>query len=277
MTTLASDPRISVAPKEKLGSIQPTHDQVVVLYVLVVYTVVIFAIWNIPGARSLINPLKLLTIGFHEMCHIIMAIFTGGTILRVTIDPNLGGCTLVEGGYPPVILAAGYIGSTIFGGVLMLGGWDTLVAKIESFVVGIGLIVPLVLVRDKMTILLTFVYEGLLIGFWFIDHASALRWYVLFVGVMNVFYVIWDIADDRFFHKANDSDCAQFSILFPKISAHAWAAIWILFEIGAMIGFTLVGIACFKRTNDTMAREAAHWLPTREILEKVGNLTGLFS
>jgi hypothetical protein len=68
----------------------------------------------------------------------------------VTIDPNLGGCTLIEGGYPPAILAAGYIGSTVFGGVLMLGGWDTLVAKVESFVVGIGLIVPLVLVRDKM-------------------------------------------------------------------------------------------------------------------------------
>lgn len=70
--------------------------------------------------------------------------------MSVSIDPNTGGATRVEGGHPPTILAAGYIGSTIFGGVFTLGGWDTLVAKILSFVLGIGLISPLVLVRDKL-------------------------------------------------------------------------------------------------------------------------------
>lgn len=87
-----------------------------------------------------------------------------------------------------IILPAGYFGSTIFGGVFMLGGFDTLVAKILSFVLGLGLITPLVLVRDKLwvyafffnlfgqltnqrTILLTILYEGLLVGFWFIGHA----------------------------------------------------------------------------------------------------------
>ena len=78
------------------------------------------------------------------------AILTGGSIMSVTIDPYLGGATIVEGGKPPVILSAGYIGSTIFGGVFMLGGFDTLVAKILSFVLGLGLVTPLVLVRDKL-------------------------------------------------------------------------------------------------------------------------------
>lgn len=32
----------------------------------------------------------------------------------------------------------------------MLGGFDTLVAKIMSFILGLGLIMPLVLVRDKL-------------------------------------------------------------------------------------------------------------------------------
>jgi hypothetical protein len=39
---------------------------------IVVYTVVIFAVWNIPALRNLINPLKLFTIGWHELCHIIV-------------------------------------------------------------------------------------------------------------------------------------------------------------------------------------------------------------
>lgn len=98
----------------------------------------------------------------------------------------------MEGGSPWFTLSAGYIGSTLLGGVFILGGWDTLVAKVMSFVLGVGLVLPLVLVRDKLyvtisgarrgswltgryrTIVLTICYEALLIGFWFIDHAYVL-------------------------------------------------------------------------------------------------------
>ncbi|CDO73276.1 hypothetical protein BN946_scf185008.g38 [Trametes cinnabarina] len=230
--------------------------QVPVLYVIVVYAVVIFAFWNIPGARTVINPLKLFTIGWHELCHISMAILTGGTVLKVCIDPDMGGATIVSGGHPTTILAAGYVGSTIFGGLFIMAGFDTLVSKIMSFVLGVGLIAPLALVRNKLTILLTVIYEGLLVGFWFIDHAQALRWYCLFIGVMNALYVVWDIADDKYFRKANDSDATQWSILYPRIPAHVWATLWIVFEIAVLTGFVLLGIAAFKRTPDQMAAEA---------------------
>lgn len=75
---------------------------------------------------------------------------TGGSVEKVTIDPDLGGSTRVNGGHAPSILAAGYIGSTIIGGVFVLAGFDTLVAKIVSFVLGLGLVTPLVLVRTKL-------------------------------------------------------------------------------------------------------------------------------
>ena len=98
------------------------------------------------------------------------AIMTGGTVTRITIDPNLGGCTLVDGGHPLTILSAGYIGSTFFGGIFVLASWDTLVAKICSkshhssrvitylasfcvilgFIIAFGLLCPLALVRDKL-------------------------------------------------------------------------------------------------------------------------------
>lgn len=108
--------------------------------------------------------------------------------MKITIDPHVGGATIVEGGHPGFVLSSGYIGSTLLGGAFVLAGWDTLVAKILSFVLGVGLVMPLVLVRDKLygfsswtvsvarltqsrrTIVLTLCYEGLLIGFWFVDH-----------------------------------------------------------------------------------------------------------
>ncbi len=72
--------------------------------------------------------------------------------MRMSIDPIMGGFTIVQGGHPPTILCAGYIGSTILGGLFLLGGFDTLAAKILSFVAGIGLIAPLSLVRDKLCV-----------------------------------------------------------------------------------------------------------------------------
>ncbi|THU99121.1 hypothetical protein K435DRAFT_508685 [Dendrothele bispora CBS 962.96] len=245
------------------SSITPTDDQIVVLYVIIAMSVVIFGFWNVPGIRNIINPLKLFTIGLHEFCHMVVALFTGGRILRITIDPHVGGATIVEGGKPTLILAAGYIGSSLFGGLFILAGWDILVAKVMSFVIGIGLIVPLSLVRDKLTILLTIFYEGLLIGFWFIDHGSALRWYCLLIGVMNALFVVWDFADDRFFHKTNDSDATQFSLLYPSTGPHVWATLWMIFQVSVLAAFAVLGILAFKRTSDEMYAEAAKFLPTR--------------
>ncbi|KAJ7449585.1 peptidase M50B-like-domain-containing protein [Mycena latifolia] len=233
----------AVAP----DTFQPSGDQIIA------FAVVIFGFWNVPGVRNCINPLKLFTIGWHELCHIAAAILSGGRILKITIDPHVGGATIVEGGRPLFILSAGYIGSTLLGALFTLAGWDTLVAKVMSFVLGIGLIMPLALVRDKLTILLTIIYEALLIGFWFVDHGGALRWYCLFVGVMNVLFVIWDVADDRFFHKTNDSDATQFAILYPSIGPHQWAGFWIIVQFGILAAVSVLGIKAFKVSNDFSA------------------------
>ncbi|KAF8817570.1 hypothetical protein BYT27DRAFT_7199105 [Phlegmacium glaucopus] len=245
-----------------VGPLTPSSDQVVVLYVIVAMAVIIFGFWNVPVVRNFINPLKLFTIGWHELCHICAAILSGGRILKITIDPHVGGATIVEGGHPGFVLSSGYIGSTLLGGAFVLAGWDTLVAKILSFVLGVGLVMPLVLVRDKLTIVLTLCYEALLIGFWFVDHGQALRWYCLFIGVMNILFVVWDVADDRFFHKTNDSDATQFSILYPSIGAHVWAAFWIFFQLVFLAGFATLGIYAFKLSKEQMDAQAASFLPT---------------
>ncbi len=89
-----------------------------------------------------------------------------------------------------------------------------------------------------------------------------------------------DIADDKYFRKANDSDATQFSILYPKMGAHStsdlslspspllnawfsssvncavWALLWIIFEVVVLTGFVLLGIACFKFDKDQMYAQA---------------------
>jgi len=191
-----------------------------------------------------------------------VAIVTGGSVLSISIDPNLGGACEIEGGSPSAILFAGYTGSILWGSTLVLGGWNLLVAKILSICIALGLLLPLSLVRDKVTILITFIYEGLLIGFWFIDHGSPLRWYCLFLGIMNVFYVVWDITDERFLKKANTSDITQFTLLFPSTNTSLWITFWFVLAAGSLVGFSFLGQIVWKLNSDQMYAQAARFLPT---------------
>ncbi|KAF8270674.1 hypothetical protein EI94DRAFT_1698652 [Lactarius quietus] len=91
--------------------------------------VILFGLWKIPGARVIVNLLKLFAIGWHDVCH-------------ATFTPRRASPT----DHP----VRRFIGSSILGGLFILGGFDTLVAKILSFVAGVGFIAPLSLVRDKL-------------------------------------------------------------------------------------------------------------------------------
>ena len=50
--------------------------------------------------------------------------------------------------------------------------------------------------------------------------------------------------------------------MYPRIQAHVWATLWIIFEIAVIIGFVLIGIVAFKLTSDEMYAQAAQFLPT---------------
>jgi len=174
----------------------------------------------------------------------------------------LGGCTRVDGGRPRLILASGYIGSTLMGALYILCSWDTLAAKIASFFTAIGLLCPLVVVRDKLTLILIFLWEALLVGLWFVDHAEPLRWYAMWLGILHIFFALWDFTDDRLFKKTNDSDCTQYALMYPKFQPNHWAMGWILIEITVFIGFTLIGFVVFKKNPAEMQAQAATFLPT---------------
>ena len=104
--------------------------------------------------------------------------------MRMSIDPINGGCTIVQDGHPASILCAGYIGSTVLGGLFVLGGFDTLAAKILSFVAGVGLIAPLSLVRDKLYVVVCFVtVDGLTRAQNYFAHSSLRR----FIGRVLVY------------------------------------------------------------------------------------------
>ncbi|KAK4051181.1 hypothetical protein OIV83_003003 [Microbotryomycetes sp. JL201] len=76
-----------------------SHTQWVTIYALAIYIVVLSIAWNLKYARTIIYTGKLLTVAFHEGCHALATVITGGRVNSIQLDPNMGGVTSMDGGW----------------------------------------------------------------------------------------------------------------------------------------------------------------------------------
>ncbi|PWO01020.1 hypothetical protein FA09DRAFT_286944, partial [Tilletiopsis washingtonensis] len=121
-------------------------------------------------------------------------------------------------GVPVLTLGAGYVGSAAFGAALIFCAFDTRASKIACLAT-IPLWAPVAWFGTTWCVRATRIRIALAVGVtiacWFIDHAIALRFYMLFLGVLCGMYVLTDALDDFVFAKQNESDAALFSRLAP--------------------------------------------------------------
>lgn len=79
-----------------------------------------WALWNIDALAPLLFPSRLLTTFAHEAAHGTAAAVTGGDFLRFEVASNGSGVALTTGGWRWFVLPAGYVGSALIaGGVLV--------------------------------------------------------------------------------------------------------------------------------------------------------------
>lgn len=227
--------------------VTPNETQRNTLIVAGVYIIVIFILWHMPFLRVIIYPFKLLTVGFHEMSHAFMGVLTCATIHSIELDPDEGGATSMSGGIPWLTLPAGYLGSSLIGASLIACGFNTDASKVASIVMAVFFLFTLWWARKNwLSWLLILGMSGLIVLFWFVAGGEALRYLVLFIGVMSCMYVLWDVVDDTVARKVNSSDASAFADLIGCCPSQVWGVIWL---IQAFIFFALgviVGLVAFK-------------------------------
>lgn len=233
------------------------------LGVIAAYVVVIALLWNLPYVRWSLWPFKMLVIAFHEFGHAITACCTGGRVESISLDPREGGVTHMRGGISAITLPAGYLGSSLIGALLIFCGFDIVASKIASIVLGVCFLLVIWWgKRDWLTVLTVLAAVGLLVGCWFIDHAQALRFVVLFIGVMSALYSVWDICDDLILRKVNTSDASVFAQKYGG-SSQCWGLIWSFVSVIFMVGGIVAGIAAFPENASEQKAASEKFLPTR--------------
>ena len=205
---------------------------------LVALVVPIVLLWSTP----IVWPLKILVVFFHELSHGLAAILTGGRIARIEVVAAQGGVCWTMGGSQFLILTAGYLGSLVWGGVVLLAASGS--KRDRAVSVGLGTII----------IAATLLWVRPVIGFGFGFHLLAGVVLVLFgwllpdafndivlkvFGVTSCLYVIPDIYSDTIARSHLRSDARMLAEM-THIPTVIWGGLWILVALTVCGGLLLV-------------------------------------
>ena len=175
--------------------------------------------------RKIMYPVTLLVTFLHELGHALGALFTGGNVLAVQINPDGSGYTKTQGGSLGIILMGGYLGSAILGNLLFyIGARGRKVAKITMYVLAAFMVlVGFIWFNSLYT-------TGFLLAFaaalYFIAKQTDFdREVLMFLGVATIIYIIQD------FNVGPRSDLEKYAELLVFIPAQVWMYIWLVISL----------------------------------------------
>jgi hypothetical protein len=176
--------------------------------------------------QIVLYPITMLVTYLHELGHAIGAIITGGKPQDLQINRDGSGQTVSIGGSKNVILMGGYLGSIIFGNIMIatavrLPRISRFVLKILSLSMAVA---ALVWFSNMETSVILVVFAIILYY-----SAEKTEWQseiLLLLGLLCVAYIIQD------FNVGPSSDIAEFSANTFINSPTIWMGIWLILACG---------------------------------------------
>ncbi len=203
------------------------------LIILLALSILAFFFWN----TIVVYPIKLFVVFLHELSHGIAAIATGGKIVKVEISYLIGGVCYTQGGNSFTIASAGYLGSILLGGLLLVQASKTNRTKLLGlFLAVVVILVTIFYIRNSFGLIFGFGFGAILLLLSFFLPSFILEWILKFIGIVSCFYVLIDIKEDLFTtqYRGSDADALQTLTGVPSI---AWAILWSVLAVIAFIYF----------------------------------------
>ncbi|HEX2911752.1 MAG TPA: M50 family metallopeptidase [Chloroflexia bacterium] len=199
----------------------------------------------------LLFPFRIFTTSAHEIGHALAAFLMGGSASDIQLFWNGGGVTRItyNGTLAGIVVySAGYLGSVIFGGLLLLRAKKAAARRQTLWFITIALaVVTVFFIRDLQSLLLVAIVAGLSgLAAW--KAPNLLVTFIIYVlallsclySLMDLFFVI--TATGNPFHSGFN-DAIGLASLTP-IPAFVWALIWGL--VGGFMMFMFARIAIRK-------------------------------
>ncbi|HQJ75150.1 MAG TPA: M50 family metallopeptidase [Bacteroidota bacterium] len=203
------------------------------IIILIILTILSFIFWN----TIVVYPVKLFVVLLHELSHGLAAILTGGKIIKVEISYLIGGSCTTQGGSPSLIANAGYLGSILLGGLLLVQSTKSKNIKFLGLFLSLSIfLITIFYIRNSFGIIFGISFSFILFLLTFILPKKILEWILKFIGLVSCFYVLIDIKEDLFSNPPKGTD-ANLLYQITGINAIFWAVLWGILALIAIIFF----------------------------------------
>lgn len=221
---------------------------------LMTITLLIFLAWNSP----VVLPLKFLVVYMHELAHGLAAVFTGGSIVEISLSPQQGGFAITRGGSRFLILTAGYLGSILIGAALFLIALRTEADRLVMGLFGIIMLLVTVFYVRELFPLVFCSATGLamIAAARFLSRTindMALR----VIGLASVIYVPYDIFDDTIRRSGARSDAYMLSEEFGGPTM-VWGALWLALSLAVIVLCVRYGLGTDSNISFKRRRRRHH-------------------
>ncbi|MCC7430619.1 M50 family metallopeptidase [bacterium] len=196
---------------------------------------------------SIFFPFKIMAVFIHELSHALVSILTGGNVLELSISSDESGFVKQIGGNSILTASAGYVGSTIFGGILLVLASKNKFQRYIFLFFAVGILfVAILYVRNIFGI--TFCAVSILIFYsLFKLNLKYSYFFLYFLGITSSFYAIYDLTD---FLSGGRTDAVILSEI-TFIPAMVWAVLWSFLAL-AIFGFFLKKVI-LKTNSEVLA------------------------
>ncbi len=194
--------------------------------------------WNNP----VLTPLKILVVFLHEGSHALATLLTGGSVLAMHIVANQGGEVLSVGGWPVLIISAGYVGSLLWGAIILVLAARSNADRWIMAALGLGM---LILTAFFVRNLYGFGF-GLLGGLGALACAKFLSTWLndvllKLIGVVTMLYVPMDIFSDTLARSELRSD-ARILAEYLGGTTMFWGGLWLIVSVVVIAGALYLGL-----------------------------------
>lgn len=210
-----------------------TNRKAAFLLALAAWLAALWLLWWSP----VIYPVKLFVVLLHEVGHAAAAVATGGTVERIVVTPDQGGVCYCPGGNAFLTLSAGYLGSMVFGAlILVLARSRRPAPRDTTTLIGVAVLVLTALfVRNAFGILFGALFGAVLVA---LRSAGRMVHVVVLtaLGLTSCLYALLDIKSDVLDRPYLRSDAHMLAQL-TGIPTVVWGVFWI--ALGGLVAWWL--------------------------------------
>ena len=163
------------------------------LALLAVLSLILGFFWE----HSYMIPFKILVVYLHEISHALGAVFSGGEVNIINIDLNESGFTQTVGGNFLAIAGSGYLGSILFGSLMLHSGLSGKYVRPVSWCIGATIIIFTLVVPEKIPTLALTAGLGwggaLILTVSLFHHLNRIILFIM--GGLTSLYALYDLLD----------------------------------------------------------------------------------